>query len=207
VIVTGVRFDARGGLSLDGWTEAYFSNEPLRSLAQPLGLAPLLNVVGRSDSSSSGGAVVCMGGFAHASTAADGDPSERLHRALSALVGHLLDSGWNEDFERTGRISAFHDARSKPADPRLATVDAWAEASAKDPTFVLEIPWVATARTLGRALEAVAEHIGIARRVPSWNRHLQRLVLRHGTRAEAPATPAASSAGSPASPTPATTFP
>ena len=203
VIVTGVRFDSHGTFFFDGWTEAYFANEPLRSSAAPLHLAPLLNVVGRGDSDPSGGAVVCMGGFSHQSSSGAGDPSERLHRGLAAIIGHLLDSGWNEDFERTGRTSAFHDPRSKPADPRLATIDAWEEASVKDPTFVLEIPWVTTRRTLARALESVAEHIGIAGRVSSWNRHVQRLILRHGTRTDA-TTPTAASADSPGSPSTAT---
>jgi hypothetical protein len=196
VFVTGVRFDSSGTFYFDGWAEAYFANEPVSSATKPLHLAPLLNVVGRGDAHSTGGAVVCMGGFGHRSTSADGDPSERLHRGLAAIVGHFLDSGWNEDFERTGRVSAFNDPRSKPADPRLATVEAWEEASAKDPRFVLEIPWVPTPRTLSRALESVATHLAIAGRVTSWNQHLQRLILRHGSRADA----AAASAGPPAPP-------
>ncbi len=199
VIVTGVRIDARGTMTFDGWTEAYFANESLRSLTAPLCPAPLLNVVGRSEPHHSGGAVVCMSGFGHTSTPGDGEPSERLHRGLAAVLGYFFESGFNEDFERTGRISAFHDPHSKPADPRLATVEAWEEASAQDPSFVLQIPWLPIARTLSRSLEAVAEQLGIVPRTPSWNRTLQRLIARYGARSDAPAP----SAGSPdSSPTP-----
>jgi hypothetical protein len=183
VLVTGVHVDPLGVLGFTGWTEVYFSSVPLRSTADPLHYAPLLNV-GRSEAS--GGAVVCLGGFVHAPEPGE-DPSASLHRGLSAIVSRVLHAGFNEDFERIGRRSTFNDPHAKPDDARLATPEAWARASAEDPSFVLGIPWVPAGRTLEEAMEGVGIWLGILPRTPVQSETLQRLIVRHGSREARPA--------------------
>lgn len=195
VLVTTFRLDAPGALHWRGWVEAYFSNEPLRSMAAPLHYAPLLNVCRWPESN---GSAVCMQGFTHAPAPDERDPSARLHRGLAAIVGYFLQSGFNEDFERVGRGSSFNDPLAKPDDPRLATVEAWEEASARDPGFVLSIPWIPVGRTLDQVMESVGGELG-TRRAPARNGALQRVILKHGSRERESAPPEVRAAPTPGS--------
>jgi hypothetical protein len=182
ILVTGVRIGSAGIPVHRGWTEAYFSNQPLTSSQDRLHYPPLLNVCRTPEG---GGSVVCMQGLVRSPAPDTDDVSVRVHHELSAVVGHFLHSGFNEDFERIGRTSTFNDPRAKPEDPRLATIEDWERASAEDPDFVLDVSWVPTGRTLGDALRGTGVESGAGS--PVRNARLQRMILGNGTRLAPPA--------------------
>ncbi|MGH7819469.1 MAG: hypothetical protein ACREQ9_06840 [Candidatus Binatia bacterium] len=66
---------------------------------------------------------------------------------VRAVVEHVYLAAWNRSSERHEGSSLWG---APPVDPRLASVEAWEEATRKDPKFVLEVPW-RSARTTARA--------------------------------------------------------
>ena len=42
-------------------------------------------------------------------------------------------------------------------DPRIASVEAWEEATKTDPLFVLEVPWLRTGKTLREVTDRIAK--------------------------------------------------
>jgi hypothetical protein len=65
-----------------------------------------------------------------------------LSQAVPALIEFFWSSGFNRDIEQ----SAFLWATGR--DPRVASFEAWEEATLRDPLFPLEVDWEESGRTL-----------------------------------------------------------
>jgi hypothetical protein len=78
-------------------------------------------------------------------------PNVQMRSGFKALMHCLLESGFNESSEHHEAASWFSESRR--VDPRIATVEAWQEATAADPLFVLEVPWLPTGLTIRQVVE------------------------------------------------------
>jgi hypothetical protein len=78
-------------------------------------------------------------------------PSTSWHDKVRAIGEHVFATGWNRSAEHHEGHSYFNDSRS--IDPRIASIDAWEEASRASPGFALEVPWHAARTTLTEQLE------------------------------------------------------
>jgi hypothetical protein len=78
-------------------------------------------------------------------------PSTTWHEKVRAVGEHVFATGWNRSAEHHEGHSYFNESRS--IDPRIASMDAWEEASRANPDFALEIPWRAARTTLTEQLD------------------------------------------------------
>ncbi len=139
-------------LQLLGGNECFFLNEPLRRLDQELLYPALLNCSRFPDGAPRPLSWICTQHL-DIKRLGRGQPEQALAEGLSALRSHLFGAAFNESSERHELSSWFTETVEAQVDPRLATVEAWEEASREDPLFVLDVPWLPT----GHTVEQVAE--------------------------------------------------
>ena len=68
---------------------------------------------------------------------------------------------------------------SRIVDPRLQTVEAWQEASAKDPLFVLDVPWLKTGLSLWQVAERIFSNLKAANNRVKSASGLARIIFNH----------------------------
>ena len=71
--------------------------------------------------------------------------------------------GFNRSSEHHELSSWFTETVSAGVDPRLASVETWEAASAEEPLFVLQVPWLPTGKTLGQVIERIRDQRGSRR--------------------------------------------
>jgi hypothetical protein len=148
-------FDNLGSdqLHLSQRSECFFRNTRLKSLDEELCYPALLNCYGRGGPGEPRPlSWICAGNLRSTlKMRRASSVSESLLAGLDAIRHYLLETGFTHSDGQGGRLSWFEASRS--LDPRLNTVEAWEEASAKDPLFVLEVPWLKSGYTVRRAIE------------------------------------------------------
>lgn len=117
----------------------YYRMSPLQALTDPLFCPNLLNVQGGNDLMASCRACV------------RGRPEDLGNYPIAEQVRLLLEFFWETGFNADVKDDAF--TRSRSLDPRIASVEAWATATAADPLFVMQIPWMPAACTLVEAID------------------------------------------------------
>ena len=117
----------------------YYRTSPLQALTDPLFCPNLLNVQGGNDLMASCRACV------------RGRPEDLGNYPIAEQVPRLLEFFWETGFNADVKDDAF--TRSLSLDPRIASVEAWARATAADPLFVMQVPWMPAGCTLGEAIE------------------------------------------------------
>jgi len=70
---------------------------------------------------------------------------------VAAIAAHVFGAGFNRSAEEH-EGNSYVDA-AKSLDPRLASVEAWREATQADPFFALRVPWVSAKTTLRAELD------------------------------------------------------
>ena len=83
------------------------------------------------------------------------DPSARMRASFKTLMECLLGSAFNLSSEEHEGASWFTETVSKSVDPRIASIERWQEESAKDASFVLDVPWLKTGFTVAQMLERI----------------------------------------------------
>ena len=67
-------------------------------------------------------------------------------------------------------------------DPRVSTIEEWEKATAREPLFVLDVPWLKTGTTLEDAVEQVFRVSGAHRGRVSTARDVMRILFNHAKR-------------------------
>jgi hypothetical protein len=108
----------------------------------------------------------------------EADTARRKFLAFEQLRHCLLESGFNYSSEHNEGSSWYTESRS--VDPRVSTVENWEKATAEDPLFVLDVPWLPTGLNGGQVTDRIFE-LHNARQPKFENaRDLSRLVFNHG---------------------------
>lgn len=163
--------------TLSDYNECFFRNKPLEDEDDELFYPALLNCskftpdIGRPLS------WICTQKLDRAPILAEKNPRRRMSTGLKCLVQCLLEAGFNYSSEHHEGTSWF--TESCKVDKRVSTVDRWQEATAKDPLFVLDVPWLPTRMTLRNVIDRMfANHVG---RFPKYNNSddLARLIVNH----------------------------
>jgi hypothetical protein len=138
------------GDALTGANECFFRTAPIDSEEDSLSYPALLNCSRFQVPDGHPLSWICTQKLDRAAIAGEG-PNARMRSGLQALMHCLLESGFNESSEHHEASSWFSESRR--VDPRIASVDAWQEATTADPLFVLEVPWLATGLTIRQVVE------------------------------------------------------
>ncbi|MEE9522997.1 MAG: hypothetical protein V3W05_09350 [candidate division NC10 bacterium] len=123
-------YTIKGDEAYDGGLEemrVYYRNAPLRSPDDPLYVPNLFNV--QVDPALTSNCRACLRG--HPDDLHDLPVADQVE----TLLNFFWETGFNLDIESNG----FERART--LDPRISSLEAWAEASKADPLFPLQIQW------------------------------------------------------------------
>jgi hypothetical protein len=182
VVVIAIFLPTRNGTAaLSDANECFFRNERLRSLDDELRYPALLNCSRFADEADHPLSWICTQHLDRSTFAGDGqDLNAVVETSLRGLVTHLLESAFNLSSDVHEAASWFSETVRRRVDPRIASVEAWQEASREDPCFAVDVDWLPT----GRTVRGVLDRIG-ARQPPSPTRirsrkDLARFVVNHG---------------------------
>lgn len=154
VIVLAGYANQRSGIPVLGdANECYFSNSPveLKGLDTPLAFPALLNCSKMSEDHGGGMPLswICTQHLDKKETHGRKTVDAAYHDGLGALLRHLFESGFNRSSEHHEGASGFSASVEAKIDPRIASVEAWEEATNADPTFAVDVPWLPVGNTLG----------------------------------------------------------
>lgn len=80
------------------------------------------------------------------------DLPTKMHKAINALVACLLETGFNlsseAHFDNGEGGSWYTNTVSADVDPRIATPEAWQDATRKNPHFILDVPFLRSGITV-----------------------------------------------------------
>jgi hypothetical protein len=144
--------DDSGRLVLSKRNECFFRNAPLTDWDDALFYPALLNTSKFSPQEGNPLSWICTQ-YIDTSYKREHDPLRRQRRGFAALQRCLLEAGFNYSSEHHEASSWF--TESAHVDPRLATVAAWEEASAADPLFPLDVPWLPTGFSLRQVVDRI----------------------------------------------------
>lgn len=140
-----VFYKSGGQLSLIGYNELYFRNEPLRSKQDKLGYPALLNV-SKIDIENRSRAWIC---------------TQHLNcppkSSWTSQVSALLDHTWNGTFNRSSEMHEGASWYSESADVHedLHPIPKWEEASKQNDAFALSVPWKPVKLNVGQLIDAM----------------------------------------------------
>jgi hypothetical protein len=159
LVVLAVFEGVRGGVPrLGNRNECFFLNQPLDidGLDTELCYPALLNCSRYPDSPVHPLAWICTQYLSRRQAGRIRTFEEALRRGLQALLRHLLESGFNRSSEHHELNSWFSETVAAKVDPRIASVEDWEAATAEDPLFVLEVPWLTTGLSLRKIVDRIA---------------------------------------------------
>jgi hypothetical protein len=171
---------ARGGLpQLSSHNECFFLNQPLdaKGLETELCYPALLNCSRFPDSPGHPLSWICTQNLSSREFGRAQNLDQSLRIGLQALLHHLLETGFNRSSEHHEMSSWFAESVAARIDPRIASVEAWERATAEDPLFVLEVPWIPTGFSLQKVVERIGEAHGPSRARVTCAEDVARLIL------------------------------
>jgi hypothetical protein len=180
LIVLAVFERARGDLPRLGQrNECFFLNEPLdlKGLDTELCYPALLNCSRFPDQPDLPLSWICTQHLSPREFARGQTLEQSLRAGLEALLHHLLESGFNRSSEHHELNSWFSETVAAGVDPRIASVRDWERATAEDPLFVLEVPWLRTGLSLGKVADRIARVRGRAGPLVTCADDVARLVM------------------------------
>lgn len=156
--------DAQGYPVIIGKDECFFRNDPLKSMNDELCYPGLLNCSlwsnGDTDLSHPL-SWICTQHLKPNYQMNSTDIGDRYQGGFEAVRYCLLETSFNLSSEHNEGNSWF--SKTKEVDPRIATIEEWEKNTAKDPLFVLDVPWIPTQHTLGDFCERIfKQHSGSA---------------------------------------------
>ncbi len=154
IILAAFEIDGSGPLQISPQIGCFFRNAPLKSLDEELCYPALLNCYGRGPGGPHSFSWVCTAGLRASSKICSAPVGERLCASLEVVRQYVLETGFNHSDGQGGRASWFEASRT--LDRRLNTVEAWRDASALDPLFVLDVPWIKSGYSVRQAVERIS---------------------------------------------------
>jgi len=163
IVVAVYRVAKTGRLEVTGANECFFANRPLASLEDPLCYPALLNV---SRMPAKRGATVPLAWICtqHMDRTFQKipDTGQRARAGLGELVKHLFVDKFNRSSEQHEGASWFSETVKAKVDPRLASIEAWEQATAADPNFATGVNWLPTGKNMGQVLEHITGYMELA---------------------------------------------
>jgi hypothetical protein len=175
IVLAGFERSRGGPLRLGGRNECFFTNQPLDAdgLDSELCYPALLNCSRFPDGPGHPLSWICTQHLRPNDYARGETLEQSLRMGLRALLHHLLETGFNRSSEHHELNSWFAESVAARIDPRIASVEAWERATAENPLFVLEVPWLPT----GLSLRKIAERRGHAGAQVTCAEDVARLIL------------------------------
>jgi len=177
-----------GQLQLTGVNECFFRTAPLQTLDDELMFPALLNCSKFASEHGRPLSWICTQHLKLDAIAREPDTPRRLCASFNALRHCLLETGFNYSSE--GHEGASWFTASRGVDPRVSTVEAWQEATAKDPLFVLDVPWLKTGRTVKQVAARTFKNLGSRRTACATAADLARVIFNQPVPAPGPRRPA-----------------
>jgi hypothetical protein len=168
------------GTSLSEANECFFRNGPIASEDDPLHYPALLNCSRFDSPEGHPLSWICTQKLDRSTIAGPG-PNRLMRSGFRALMHCLLETAFNDSSDHHEASSWYTESRS--VDRRISTVECWQEATERDPVFALEVPWLATGKTIHEVVERIfRNHPCGPRRVTSFA-DLVRLIFNNACRA------------------------
>ncbi len=172
------------GSMLSESNECFFRTRPLESEEDELLYPGLLNCSKFDPPEGRPLSWICSQKLDRSKFARHRDPGRRMRGGLRELLHCLFDTGFNYSSEHHEGSSWF--TESTRLDKRIATVEAWEKATARDPVFALDIPWLKTGMSVRQVVGRVFANKGADSRCVKSDRDLARVIFNHSN-ADAPA--------------------
>ena len=145
---------ARGArMQLSKINECFFRKAPLKSMEDELFYPALLNCSKIATEAGRPLSWICTTKLDVRAFATEPDENKRMRESLRALLHCLLETGYNHSSEHHEGSSWF--TESTGVDPRISTIEEWEKTTAREPLFVLDVPWLKTCMTLEDAMERI----------------------------------------------------
>jgi len=179
LVVLAVFESPRGGLpTLGARNECFFLNQPLdaNGYDTELHFPALLNCSRFPDDPNHPLSWICTQHLRPRDFLVKSNLERSIHVGLSALLRHLLESGFNRSSEQHELNSWYSESVAAGIDPRIASVEDWEKATAEDPLFVLEVPWLSTGRSLREVTLRIIGAGGSAQTPPTNANDLARII-------------------------------
>jgi hypothetical protein len=157
--------------------ECFFRNAPLKRLDDELLYPALLNCSKFTPQEGRPLSWICTQHLRPTPTMQSADPAERFRGGLDTLRHCLLETAFNLSSDHHEGASWF--SLSRGIDPRLSSVEAWQEASAQNPLFVLEIPWLQTNHTVRQLVDRIFANLQVHRTRITNAAGLARIIFNH----------------------------
>jgi hypothetical protein len=185
----GGRDGDRGALFLSPYNECFFSRAPLDRLDEgELCYPALLNCSKFPTDRGHPLAWICTEHLDFRSLQKIADTNQRVRASFRALMETLLGSAFNLSSEAHEGSSWFTETVKKKVDARIESVERWQEETARDPLFVLDVPWLGTGKTVAQMLEriftlrrgvAAAAAAGATKPAVSTSDDIARIIFNH----------------------------
>jgi hypothetical protein len=143
-IVTVLAFRAGG---LTGYQQCFYRTEPLAAWSDPLFFPNLYNV---ADGYGQQCWLCLVNVRPDLAKLSWNDKVDEIRR-------HLWGAGFNKSSEMHEGMSYW--SAMQTIDPRFKSLDAWEEASQRDPVFPLEVRWKPCGRTIGDVIDMMLERV------------------------------------------------
>jgi hypothetical protein len=178
VIVVAVFEPLRPGrVRLSKLNECFFSNRPLREPGDPLCYPALLNC-SKMEGRDRPLAWICSQHLTRRRSKPGTSATGYLRDGLADILHCLLETGFNYSSEEHEMSSWF--SESAGIDPRISSVESWEAASRADPTFVLDVQWIQTGKSVGAIAERCLDLTAGPRRTACTSYDLARILQAHG---------------------------
>ena len=162
---------------LSQFNECFFRNDPLSSLDDELHYPALLNCSKFTPPDGHPLAWICTQHLNYAELLGQPDVPLRMRAGFKALMQCLLESGFNYSSEEHEGSSWF--TESAGIDPRVAAVEKWEAATAANPMFVLEVPWLSTGHSVRQVAERIFQYHEAERAVIQSSADIARVIFNH----------------------------
>jgi hypothetical protein len=175
-------------IQLHGYNECFFRKAPLKDPASDTLFYPaLLNCSKFEPPDGRPLSWICTEKLDYKTISAEPDDNKRMQSSLRALLHALLETGYNLSSEHHEASSWFTESVS--VDLRIATIERWEQATAKDPLFVLDVPWLETNLTLNQVIDRIFETLFARRPEIKSAGDIQRIMFNYNSQLDLPLMP------------------
>jgi len=157
--------------------ECFFRNQPLDGPDAELYYPALLNCSKFKSTKGFPLSWICTQNMDRSAFVGEPDFNRRLRLSFQSLMHCLFETAFNRSSERHEGASWYHESRT--VDPRIADVNLWQEESARNPLFVLDLPWLKTGLGLRQMVQRTFQNLRVASRYPVTASGLARFVFNH----------------------------